>query len=259
MNNTQASFPTRRSRLIMRRGRGCERVDDFALAHRRTAPVFRDVYNRFARFTLRGSGSEGVAQEVVVLPRDESQLAEENAIVLDHLVERLFAAHEVFELRRAEHGSQHGPAGDVDGLPGEALLGRHAALSHGGLRGDKLGEVRGHERVHLLEVRGAEEVLVGSAAEAHGDDGVDAAATLRQRFAPSLSVDDVMGRRHGLVKNSSGALLWWMLVFTSRRRELFFSSSSNNSTRSLDVIVVGRSKKPRKRVERPLPPPLQRT
>ena len=29
----------------------------------------------------------------------------------------------------------------------------------------------------------------------------------------------------------------------------FFSSSSNNSTRSLDVIVVGRSKKPRKRVE----------
>lgn len=30
----------------------------------------------------------------------------------------------------------------------------------------------------------------------------------------------------------------------------FFSSSSNNSTRSLDVIVVGRSKKPRKRVER---------
>ena len=116
-----------------------------------------------------------MAQEVVVLPRDESQLAEENAIVLDHLVERLFAAHEVFELRRAEHGSQHGPAGDVDGLPGEALLGRHAALSHGGLRGDKLGEVRGHERVHLLEVRGAEEVLVGSAAEAHGDDGVDAA------------------------------------------------------------------------------------
>ena len=85
----------------------------------------------------------------------------------------------------------------------------------------------------------------------HGrDDGVDAAATLRQRFAPSLSVDDVMGRRHGLVKNSSGALLWWMLVFTSRRRELFFSSSSNNSTRSLDVVVVGRSKKPRKRVER---------
>ena len=57
----------------------------------------------------------------------------------------------------------------------------------------------------------------------HGrDDGVDAAATLRQRFAPSLSVDDVMGRRHGLVKNSSGALPWWMLVFTSRRRELFF-------------------------------------
>jgi len=30
----------------------------------------------------------------------------------------------------------------------------------------------------------------------------------------------------------------------------FFSSSSNTSTRSLDVIVVGRSKKPRKRVER---------
>ena len=30
----------------------------------------------------------------------------------------------------------------------------------------------------------------------------------------------------------------------------FFSSRSNNSTRSLDVIVVGRSKKPRKRVER---------
>lgn len=34
----------------------------------------------------------------------------------------------------------------------------------------------------------------------------------------------------------------------------FFSSSSNNSTRSLDVIVVGRSKKPRKRVERLSPP-----
>jgi hypothetical protein len=31
-----------------------------------------------------------------------------------------------------------------------------------------------------------------------------------------------MGRRHGLVKNSSGVSPWWMLVFTSRRRELFF-------------------------------------
>ena len=74
-----------------------------------------------------------MAQEVVVLPRDECQLAEENTIVLNHLVERLFAADQVFELRCAEHGSQHRPAGDVDGLPGQALLGRHAALSHGRL------------------------------------------------------------------------------------------------------------------------------
>ena len=47
-----------------------------------------------------------MAQEVVVLPRDECQLAEENTIVLNHLVERLFAADQVFELRCAEHGSQ---------------------------------------------------------------------------------------------------------------------------------------------------------
>jgi len=79
----------------------------------------------------------------------------------------------------------------------------------------------------------------------HGrDDGVDATATLRQRFAPSLSVDDVMGRRHRLVKNSSGALLWWMLAYIASCVSSFFSSISSNS---LDVVVVGRSKKPQKR------------
>lgn len=52
------------------------------------------------------SRSERMAEEVVVLARDERQLGEEDAIVLDHRLETLLSADEILELRGAEDGAK---------------------------------------------------------------------------------------------------------------------------------------------------------
>ena len=63
--------------------------------------------------------SEGMTEEIVVLARDERQLGEEDAIVLNHRLEVLLSRDEILELRGAEDG-EHGSSRDVHGLAGEA-------------------------------------------------------------------------------------------------------------------------------------------